>query len=72
MTSTTGAWIDIGERNREIRPLLWKTYPSAPMTVGEAYDLAVTNHIYMMHRHEPKRVVMQIWIPSSFNKKNYQ
>jgi hypothetical protein len=32
------------------------------MTVGEAYDLAVQKKIIMMHRHEPNRVVMQIWM----------
>lgn len=71
MTLATGQWIDIGERGREVRPLLWKTYPMSPMTVGEAYDLAVANRLYMMHRHEAKRVVMQVWIPKAFDKKIY-
>ncbi len=71
MTLAFNTWIDIGERNREVRPLLWKTYPMAPMTVGQAYDMAVANRVYMMHRHEPKRVVMQVWIPKPIDKKIY-
>jgi hypothetical protein len=71
MTLAFNTWIDVGERNREVRPLLWKTYPTAPMTVGQAYDMAVANRIYMMHRHEPNRVVMQVWIPKPIDKKIY-
>jgi hypothetical protein len=41
------------------------------MTVGQAFDMAVANRIYMMHRHEPNRVVMQVWIPKPIDKKIY-
>lgn len=64
-------WIDIGERGRAIAPLMWKTYPMSPFTVGEAYDLARAGKLIMMHRHEPNRVVMQIWVPAPIDKKIY-
>jgi hypothetical protein len=57
-------WVDIGERTRHYPPLMWMTYPHSPLTVSEAYDLAISNRILLMHRHEEDRVVAQIWIPS--------
>lgn len=55
-------WVDIAERPREEKPLMWKSYPTAPFTVGEAFDLAVADKLIMMHRHEEKRVVAQVWL----------
>jgi hypothetical protein len=65
MTIPLKQWIDIGERPRHVAPLMWRTYPMSPFTVGEARDLAQENKIIMMHRHEPDRVVMQVWIPGT-------
>lgn len=55
-------WVDIGERPREEKPLMWTTYPMSPLTVGEAHDLAAEDKLILMHRHEPNRVVAQIWV----------
>lgn len=62
-------WIDIAERPRDAAPLMWITYAEAPYTVGEACELAYANKLIMMHRHEPNRVVAQIWVPHPRMKK---
>lgn len=62
MTFPTGKWVDIGERPRHVGPLIWTTYDTSPFTVGEARDMAWKNEAFAMHRHEPDRVVMQLWL----------
>jgi hypothetical protein len=58
-------WFDIGERPRDLPPLMWLTYDSSPFTVAEACDLAMDNRLILMHRHMEDRVIATVYIPSS-------
>jgi hypothetical protein len=58
-------WIDIGERERLVPPLMWLTYDTAPFTVRQACDLAYENRLILMHRHLEDRVVATVYIPSA-------
>lgn len=69
MTFPVGQWVDIGERPRQVAPLLWTTYDTSPLTVGEACDLAWKDDAFVMHRHEPHRVVMQLWLRKPLKKR---
>jgi hypothetical protein len=57
-------WVEIGERPRHSAPLMWLTYDSSPITMGEATELAMQNRLILMHRHEADRVVALIYSPS--------
>jgi hypothetical protein len=57
-------WVDIGERPRDIPPLMWMTYDTSPFTVAEACDLAYENRLILMHRHLEDKVVATVYIPS--------
>jgi len=56
-------WFDIGERPRDLPPLMWLTYDDSPFTVAEACDLAMDNRLILMHRHMEDRVIATVYIP---------
>lgn len=57
-------WVEIAERGRHSAPLMWLTYDTSPITIGEATELAYQNRLILMHRHEEDRVVAVVFIPS--------